>query len=151
VDFDPNNPPKGLFIYRSQVPFDHLDMQGILHHSRHLLHVEGASHAFFEHVMNSVGFDPARFPDQNSVVRKLNIDYLHPLSGMRIILVTMRVTQLRSCAMTTAFELRNEDGKTVFSRGLREVCRVKAHELKPTMWSEEYRQNFAPWVLKTAQ
>jgi acyl-CoA thioester hydrolase len=145
VEIDPDNPPAGLFVFRSHVAFDQLDMQGVLHHSRHLLHVERAAQAFFELVTGACGFDPLRYPDLNAVVRRLSIDYLSPLFGVRPILVTLRVARLRSCAMDTAFELRSADGGTLFSRGLREVCRVSPGSLRPTLWSDAYMESFAQW------
>ncbi len=146
MSFDPDNPPEGLFVYRSHVPFDHIDMQGVLHHSRHFLHVEAASHAFFLHVMEVAGFEPERYPDQNGVVRHMSIDYLRPLYGVRDIIVTLRVVRLRACSMSVAFELRSADGSELFSKGEREVCRVKHGELRPSMWSEQYRERFSRWL-----
>jgi acyl-CoA thioesterase FadM len=146
MHFDPANPPKLTFLHRSMVAFDELDMQGILHHSRHLLHVERACHAFFEKVMDAPGFRPDIYPDLHAVVRSLKIEYLIPLGGVRPILVALRVVRLRSCTMTTAFELRSIDGQTVFSRGERETCRVKIGELRPGMWSDQYLERFGAWL-----
>ena len=146
VKLNPDNPPPFLFVHRSHVAFDELDMQGILHHSRHLLHVERAQQAFFEEVMDAPGFRPDVYPDLHAVVRKLNIEYLRPLDGVRPILVTLRVVRLRSCSMNIAFELLSEDGEILFSRGERETCRVKTGELAPAMWSDEFIERFGMWV-----
>ncbi len=134
------------FEFASQIAFDELDMQGILHHSRHLLHVERACHAFFQAVMGAEGFRPDLFPDLHAVVRRMEIEYLRPLAGVVPITVALWVTRLRSCTMTTAFELKSRDGATVYSRGEREVCRVKAGELRPEMWSDAYLARFGEWV-----
>jgi len=58
------------------------------------------------------------------------------------------VTKLRSCTMTTAFELRSADGETVFSHGTRETCRIKVGELRPEMWTDRYLERFGEWVEK---
>ena len=134
------------FEYVSHVAFDELDMQGILHHSRHLLHVERACHAFFTAVMGTEGFRPDVYPDLNAVVRRMNIEYLRPLAGLKDIVVALAVTKLRSCSMTTAFELRSRDGREVYSRGEREVCRVKFGELRPALWSDAYLARFGEWA-----
>jgi acyl-CoA thioesterase FadM len=134
------------FEFASHVAFDELDMQGILHHSRHLLHVERACHAFFTAVMGAEGFRPDLFPDLNAVVRRMEIEYLRPLAGVVPITVALWVTRLRSCTMTTAFQLRSRDGATVYSRGEREVCRVKAGELRPALWTDAYLARFGEWV-----
>lgn len=138
------------FEYVSFVAFDELDMQGILHHSRHLLHVERACHAFFQSVMGAEGFRPDLFPDLNAVVRRLNIEYVRPLAGVVPITVALCVTRLRSCTMTTAFELRSADGTAVYSRGEREICRVKPDELRPELWSDGYVARFGEWALGSA-
>jgi acyl-CoA thioester hydrolase len=136
------------FKYASHVAFDELDMLGILHHSRHLLHLERACHAFFEEVMDAPGFRPDIFPDLHAVVRKIEIEYLRPVQGVGPILVTLRVTRLRSCTMTTAFELRSADGETIFSQGTRETCRIKVGALRPEMWTDRYLERFGAWVEK---
>ena len=136
------------FSYLSNVTFAQLDLQGILHHSRHFLHVEDASHAFFSHVMGADGFDTARWPDQNAVVRRMNIDYMAPLSKPGRILVVLRILRLRACAMNTSFELRSADGTVLYSKGMREICRVDGETLRPVIWSDEYRRRFRAWVVK---
>jgi acyl-CoA thioesterase FadM len=141
----PYTPPAGTFVFRSFVAFDELDMQGILHHSRHLLHVERAAHALFLEAMGAEGFDPARYPDQNAVVHRLEIEYKRPVAGVVPILVLLRVTSLRACTMTTAFEIRTLDG-ALCSRGIRETCRVRTDGLHPAIWSEDYRAAFEPRV-----
>lgn len=134
------------FKYISHVAFDELDMLGILHHSRHILHVERACHAFFLHVMEATGFRPDLYPDLHAVVRNITIDYLLPLDGVRSIQVALWVTKLRSCTMTTAFELRSDDGATVFSRGTRETCRIKVGRLEPEIWTDNYLTRFGEWL-----
>ena len=121
-------------------------MLGILHHSRHLLHLERACHAFFVEVMGAPGFRPDLYPDLHAVVRKVEIEYLNPVNHVGSIEIALRVTRLRSCTMTTAFELRSTDGKTIYSRGTREVCRIKVGELRPEMWTDDYLERFGKWV-----
>lgn len=145
MKLEPSNTQRE-FRYPSHVAFDELDMLGILHHSRHLLHLERACHAFFEKVMETEGFRPDLYPDLHAVVRNINIEYLRPLDGVRPILVTLRVIKLRSCTMTTAFELRSEDGETVFSQGTRETCRIKVGRLEPEIWTDNYLTRFGEWV-----
>ncbi len=135
-----------VFKYLSHVPFDHLDMQGVLHHSRHLLHVEAAAHAFFLHLMEAERFDPSRYPDQCCVVHKLSIDYLEPLRGVGPIELHLCPLSMRACSMNTAFELRSCDGAHIYSRGQREICRVDLLTLRPCLWSESYASRLRRWL-----
>ena len=134
------------FHHLTHVAFDELDMLGILHHSRHLLHLERACHAFFVEVMGAPGFRPDLYPDLHAVVSRVNVSYLRPVEGVGDIQVALRVTRLRSCTMTTAFELRSTDGLTVFSKGERETCRIKVGRLEPEMWTDDYLARFGEWV-----
>jgi acyl-CoA thioesterase FadM len=96
--------------------------------------------------MDAVGFRPDLYPDLHAVVRNITIDYLRPLDGVRPIRVALWVTRLRSCTMTTAFELQSEDGGSIFSRGTRETCRIKVGQLEPEMWTDDYLARFGGWL-----
>jgi acyl-CoA thioesterase FadM len=133
------------FEFASHVAFDELDMQGILHHSRHLLHVERACHAFFTAVMGAEGFRPDLFQDLNAVVRRLNIEYLRPLAGVVPITVALWVTRLRSCTMTTASSSAAAMAQPCIpgasARSARENRRTAARNV-----SDAYLARFGEWV-----
>ncbi len=115
-------------------------MLGILHHSRHLLHVERAALALFCKLTGAPGFAPFVWKDQQAVIRSVKIEYLLPLPGPGDILVTLRPTRMRACTMSTAFELRSADGQTLYSRGERETCRVDVATMAPAMWGDAYAE-----------
>lgn len=139
-------PPPGVFIYRAQTHFDQLDAQWLLHHSRYPLFLERAYHALFFEVMEAEAFDHVRYPDLFVVVRRLELDYLAPLSGVRPFLVALRVRRLREAALTVGFEFRSEEGDELFASGLRTVCKLNPETREPTGWSAEFRTSFERWV-----
>ncbi len=146
MDLDPSNPPPHLFIYRTRSHFDDLDAQWILHHSRQIRYVERAQQALFDQVMETDSFDPWKYPDLNIVVRKLDVDYLLPLKGVRPFIITLRVTRLRAAGMTTAFEFRSADGKALYTRGYREVCKLSMETMQPELWTDEFRRRYEQWA-----
>jgi acyl-CoA thioesterase FadM len=140
IDYD--FPPPWLFVQRTQAHFDELDAQWILHHSRQIARVERAQQALFDRVMEMRDFDPVAFPDLNVVVRRLEVDYLQPLRGVRPFMITLQVTGLRACGLTTRFELRSNDGSELYTQGLREVCKLTLDTQLPALWTETFRERY---------
>lgn len=138
-------PNDGRFTYNTQTFFDELDAQWILHHSRQIVAVERAQQAFFDHVMGAEQFDPYRYPDINVVVRRLEVDYLIPLKGVGPYKILLRVVRLREAAITTAFELRSRDDATLYTKGLRTVCKLSMKNGNPCGWTQEFRERFSIW------
>lgn len=135
-----------IFTYRTQSHFDDLDAQWILHHSRQVRYVERAQQALFNHVMEMQEFDPYKFPDLNVVVKRLEVDYLKPLKGVRPFIIEMRVLRLRGAGLTTGFEFKSEDGRELYTRGVREVCKLGIQTWEPELWTAEFRTRFEGWL-----
>ncbi|MDX2109245.1 MAG: hypothetical protein SFY80_03285 [Verrucomicrobiota bacterium] len=139
------DPPPGLFVYRDQTHFDELDAQWILHHSRQIQHVERAQQKLFDTIMQTTAFDPVTYPDINVVVRKLEVEYLLPLKGVRPFAITLRILRLRECALTTAFAFHSEDGNECYTRGTRVVCKLSMKTGQPTGWTDTFRTRYSQW------
>jgi acyl-CoA thioesterase FadM len=146
MDIDFNNPPLGLFVYRTETHFDVLDAQWLMHHSRQIRYMERAQQAMFDHIMGVETFDPWRFPDMNVVVRKLDVDFIQGLLGVRPFMITLRAVQLRASALTTQIELRSEDGAEVYTKAKRTVCKIGFEKQEPQFWTDEFRERYTPWV-----
>ena len=131
-----------MFTYHTRTHFDELDAQWILHHSRQIAHVERAQQALFDEVMGMTVFDPHAFPDLNVVVKRLEVDYLRPLRGVRPFTIRLRVSGLRACVLTTGFELLSADGAELYSRGEREVCKLSMRTMEPTLWTDVFRERY---------
>lgn len=143
-------PQLRTFTYRTQSHFDDLDAQWILHHSRQIRYVERAQQALFDRVMGMQEFDPYKFPDLNVVVKRLEVDYLKPLKGVRPFQIEMRVLRLRGAGMTTSFEFKSEDGGDIYTRGIREVCKLSIQTWEPELWTDDFRTRFESWMASPA-
>ena len=146
MNIDFKNPPLGLFVYRTETHFDVLDAQWLMHHSRQIRYMERAQQAMFDHIMGADTFDPWKYPDMNVVVRKLNVDFIQGLRGVRPFMITLRVVQLRASALTTQIELRSEDGKEVYTKAKRTVCKIGFEKQEPQFWTEDFVERYTPWV-----
>ncbi len=144
VDYD--NPPEGVFVYRARTHFDDLDALWVMHHSRYLVHLERAQQALFDRMMESSEFSPERYPDLYVVVRRIEIDYLKPLRGVMPFIITLRGIRLREAGMSLAFAFRSPCGRELYTRGVREVCRMSLKTNEPTGWTENFRTRYEPWI-----
>jgi len=141
--FDPDNPPAGYFVYRTETHFDQLDGQMVLHHPRYLVLVERAQQAWIEQVLGAPRFDWRNYPDMYLVVRRIEADYLRPVDGVMDLIVVLRCTGLRAATMTIAFEIRSADGAILYARGERLNCKVDPRTHEPRLWSDAFAERFA--------
>jgi acyl-CoA thioester hydrolase len=143
---DYDQPPPGVFVYRTRAHFYEIDALWVLHHSRYLQFVERAQQALFDELMGAKEFAPEKYPDMYVVVRRVEIDYLVPLRGVTPFMIVLRGVKMREAGLTVGFEFRSEDGKELHARGTREVCRLSLDTHQPTGWSAEFRVKYGPWV-----
>ncbi|HTB62041.1 MAG TPA: thioesterase family protein [Opitutales bacterium] len=143
---DYQQPPAGLFVYRTRAHFYEIDALWVLHHSRYLQFVERAQMALFDEMMGAKEFSPEKYPDVYVVVSRVEIDYLVPLRGVTPFMITLRGVKLREAALTVGFEFRSEDGATLHAQGERTVCKLGLQTNQPTGWSAEFRAKYEPWV-----
>lgn len=148
-----------LYVHRSTVWFDELDMVGVLHNARYAIHVERAMTAWF-HTLT--GLDSS---DSLSVVRQYDIEFIRPFTQERGELVveirlerrgtTSAVFGFRclsypesspdSCANSSAEpgfsggDSVGEHGPEVLhARGTRAIVKVSPGSLRPAAWSPNF-------------
>ena len=127
------------FTYLSTVYFDELDGLGVLHHTRHLLHLERAQQKFFEHLLGVPDFDADRDEDIYVVVHSLDARFREPVSKPGQIVVDYTIQRIRSSGVTMQFSIRHPNGK-IYCDGTRTVCKLSATTHQPTPWTEAFRE-----------
>jgi acyl-CoA thioesterase FadM len=139
MQIDPVNPPPGAFLYRTETHYDQLDGQMLLHHPRYLVLVERAQQSWFEEVLSAPRFDWQNFPDMYVVVRKLELDYVSSIDGVRDILVLLWPGKIRAASQRTNFAFYSADGQHLHAYGYRLNCKVDPHSHEPRIWSDAFR------------
>jgi len=127
-----------LYIHRSTVWFDELDMVGVLHNARYAIHVERAMASWF-HSLTDV--DPS---DGLIVVKQYDIEFISPFTRERGELV-VEVSLRRRGRTSAVFSFRclsypkGEDGPEVLhAQGIRAIVKVSPGDLRPAPWSEKF-------------
>lgn len=143
IDYD--NPPPGLFVYRSRAHFDDLDALWVMHHSRYLVHLERAQQAMFDQLMQTTGFDPQKYPDLYVVVSRIEMDFIKPVKGVGDFLIALHVKRLREAGLSVNFEFRTSDGTEFYASGIRTVCKLSLKNHQPTGWSPQFREIYSQW------
>jgi len=137
-----SDPENGKFIFHTETFYDQLDGQMLLHHPRYLVFLERAQQSWIEQVLEAPRFDWQNFPDLYLVVRKLEIEYLHSVDGVRDLSVHLWCGGVRAAKMSTCFEIRSRDGETLFARGERTNCKVSPQTHEPVIWSDLFLERF---------
>ena len=134
---------KPLYVHRTTVWFDELDMVGVLHNARYAIHVERAMTAWYHSL---VGVDPA---DSLVVVKQYDIEFVRPFTSERGELV-VEVSLVKRGTTSAVFGFRclsypeGADGPEVLhARGTRAIVKVTPGELRPTPWSSGYLADLA--------
>lgn len=140
MHIDPNNPPQGAFLYPTETHYDQLDGQMLLHHPRYLVLVERAQQQWFEEILNAPRFDWQNFPDMYVVVRKLELDYVFSIDGVRDILVLLWPGKIRAASQVTHFAFLSADGQRLHAYGYRQNCKVDPLSHEPRIWSDAFRE-----------
>ncbi len=128
----------GHFYFETETYYDQLDGQMILHHPRYFVFVERAQQAWMEEVLGAPRFDWRNFPDMYLVVRRLEVDYLVPVEGVRDITVVLWPEKIRAAKLEMSFELRSRDLDTLYCGGRRINCKVDRTTHRPEFWTAPF-------------
>jgi len=129
-----------VFEYRTDVYYDQLDGQMLLHHPRYFILVERAQQAWIEHILDAPRFDWQNFPDMYVVVRKLEAEYLQSVKSVGEITVKIWPEEIRAATLKMGFEITSNDGEVIYCRGTRLNCKVDLETHAPAMWSDRLRE-----------
>ena len=128
---------KPLYIHRSTVWFDELDMVGVLHNARYAIHVERAMTSWYHSL---TGVDPS---DGYIVVKHYEIEFLKPFTRERgELVVEVGLERLGNTSAVYSFRClsEDEDGAQIeHARGARTIVKVTPGALRPAPWSESFR------------
>jgi acyl-CoA thioester hydrolase len=132
---------KPLYLHRSTVWFDELDMVGVLHNARYAIHVERAMTSWY-HTMPDP--DPS---DGYIVVKHYAIEFIRPFTTERGEL-TVEVGLERLGTTSAVFTFRcvsyDADGAEIeHARGTRAIVKVRPGDLRPAPWSARFREVLA--------
>jgi acyl-CoA thioester hydrolase len=129
---------KQLYIHRSTVWFDELDMVGVMHNARYAIHVERAMTSWYHSVPDP---DPT---DNVVVVRQYDIEFLRPFTQERgEILVECGLGKLGTTSAIFTFRVvsYDADGQEIeHAHGIRAIVKVDPKTLRPTPWSARFRE-----------
>lgn len=127
-----------LYLHRSTVWFDELDMVGVLHNARYAIHVERAMTSWY-HSLRDV--DPS---DGLVVVKQYDIEFIRPFTRERGELVVEVCLQRRGTT-SAVFSFRclsYPEGpagpEVLHARGTRAIVKVSPGDLRPAPWSPKF-------------
>ena len=125
------------FTWQSPVFFDELDLNGTLHNTRFLVHVERAQSALFEQLGKQWSEYGERDPDLHYVVKELHVEYLAPMSSPGLMPVELIAEHLGRTSACYGFRCGD------FARGHRVIVKLDRETGRPAPWSDWYRRVFA--------
>lgn len=126
-------PDPPLFVLRTRVWFDELDLVGVLHNARYAVHAERATTAWFESRP-----ELADRPDYVHLVKAYEIEFRAPIAGQGEFDVELRVAKLGRTSCTYGFRIVGLDG-TVHAVGTRTIVRV-GRDRRPVAWDAGFRR-----------
>lgn len=130
--------PQGIY-------FDDLDAFQILHNARYLLLFERTIGSFWEHLGYGTLIDAQRDPDQFHLVRSNHMEYLAPVKNVGRVRCRVWVERLGRTSLTFGFRLLPMDEDVDHAVGSRTIVRVDPATLRPTPWSEGFRERLRPY------
>ena len=130
----------GHYYFETETYYDQLDGQMILHHPRYFVFVERAQQAWMEEVLAAPRFDWRNFPDMYLVVRRLEVEYLVPVEGVRDVTVVLWPEKIGAAKLEMGFELRSPDLGTLYCRGRRINCKVDRETHRPEFWTGAFME-----------
>jgi acyl-CoA thioester hydrolase len=125
------DPP--LFVLRSRVWFDELDLVGVLHNARYAVHAERAMAAWFDSRSDLDGS-----PDHRQLVKAYAVEFHAPIAGPIEFDVELRVAKLGRTSCVFDFRFVGLDG-TVYATGTRTIVRIDDAK-RPAAWTEAFRR-----------
>jgi acyl-CoA thioester hydrolase len=131
-----------MYVHRSTVWFDELDMLGVLHNARYAIHVERAMTAWYHSVPDP---DPS---DNFVVVKHYAVEFIKPFTTERgELAVEISLERLGTTSAVFAFRCVSygPDGTEIeHAKGTRANVKVSPGELRPVPWSARFRELLAP-------
>jgi acyl-CoA thioester hydrolase len=125
--------------------FDDLDPMQVLHNARYLLLFERTLGAFW--MDRGLGaFGDSERPDQFHMVCHNEVTYLLPVKGVGRVRVRLWAERIGRTSLTFAFRLLANDRDEVHARGARTIVHVDSTTLRPTPWSDAFREALAPYT-----
>jgi acyl-CoA thioester hydrolase len=134
-----------LYVHRSTIWFDELDMVGVLHNTRYAIHVERAIWAWLNSLPDG---DPS---DGMVVVKRYEIEFTAPFTQERgELAVELTLQHLGNTSSVWAFRClsyaEDEDApanpsgrELVHARGTRTDVKISPGDLRPVPWSDRIR------------
>ncbi len=134
------------FVTTAQVHFDELDAMHMLHNARFVIHMERTVSEFFRSLGGRWHVNVADNPDQFSVVKAQAVEYLKPFLGDGELRVELWVERLgrTSCSLKCLFT--SPDESVVYARGSRTVVKLNPETLRPTPWTDRFRETVSVLV-----
>ncbi|MET9505283.1 thioesterase family protein [Streptomyces sp. NPDC006622] len=121
------------------VHFDDLDALGLLHNARYPLMVERAWTELWQEYGVRFEGDWAAAGDACNAVRELRISYEAPVTRPGAHAVHLWLERLGNTGLTYGFRFCSADGAVTYARGTRVLVRLDAATMRPTPWSETFR------------
>lgn len=126
-------PDPPLFVLRTRVWFDELDLVGVLHNARYAVHAERATTAWFDSRP-----ELADSPDHFHLVKAYEVEFRAPIADQGEYDVELRVAKLGRTSCTYGFRIVGIDG-TVYAVGTRTIVRVD-RDKRPVAWDAGFRR-----------
>lgn len=128
-----------MFVYRSAVFFDELDLMAMLHNARYAVHVEHATSALYESPGFQFATDAAENPDQIHAVRHFEVDLRRPFVRPGELEVRLWVSRMGKTSCRYGFACLGPEG-VEHATGQRVIVKLDPVSLRPVPWSERFRQ-----------
>jgi len=129
---------KPMYVHRSTVWFDELDMVGVLHNARYAIHVERAMTSWYHSLPD---LDPS---DGYIVVKHYDIEFIRPFTTERgELTVEVGLERLGTTSAVFAFRCVSfgaGGAEIEHARGTRAIVKVSPGELRPAPWSDHFRR-----------
>lgn len=135
--------PISRFEWRSPVAWDELDMMGVLHHARFLLHVDRAISALLDEIGLHYSPDPAVRPDRHHAVVSLSARYRRPVTAPGEVRVRLTVMHLGRTSLTTAWSVESVHDGSVHADGERVAVHLGPDD-RPAPWGQTVRDRLRP-------
>lgn len=127
------------FVHTARVHFDELDAMHMLHNARFFIHMERTASEFFRDLGRRWERNVADNPDQFSVVKAQQIEYIVPFLGTGELRVEMWVEKLGRTSCALGFLFTSPDASVVYARGTRTVVKLNPETLRPVPWTDRFR------------
>lgn len=123
------------FVWDSPVFFDELDPNGVMHNSRHAVHVERAVSAWFESLGQVWERPEERHEDLIYSVREFAIEFLAPITSPQPLRIELMLTHVGRTSAVHRFRCLDRAGRMEHARGRRAIVKIDAATGRPRPWT----------------